>query len=629
MDEESQNEETAPAVDLSKFTSLEQFDQHIDGLKANPNAENLRLIREAVQARREFKDATASLAELEAELAAEQAAADEAAAEAAAQAEAEAAAVAEAEAIAEAAAGAPIEDQTDTDAEAAADAPAADPDLVAASLQNGDTADLSKAGTSQPTTASGGAPNIRRASLTAPMGQTWTTPGPITSNAKMAEALNKAVKGEGTASVFEFNMWDRSKVDESDILKAGLTGAQMDRILGVVDADGNEVEGGVAAPAALISKNNLNVHRATCGGCSGCDAILEYPDCFQDRGEPLGDSIAGIPADTCKWNVEPQKTLADVVEQQVYVYCGTDANGDPAAGILQADGTVVPIDPNDENTWKTVIDIETDCENRIPYSLEEFPLLFRVPRNEDVCNASSVQRELNRYLSLQSRFMEARKYAQIRAHAESVGHCFNLPAHLGDAQDDMVAFMNVITAIMDEQAGVEVFEGYNLAVPRGMVNWVQSRAQQRELVARLRGELGIENVVVPGSTGNSPYADAAYALNAGAKLDIDLCAEKYKTWSIVAYDPPQWRKPVGETVRIGVTDTFRDFDLAKMNARGIVIYRDETLLPVGCAPAIGMDMTLCASGVLPGRKCLDCDGACDAGAGAGCEWSGVAETPAG
>ena len=484
--------------------------------------------------------------------------------------------------VAEAAEGAEIVDETVVVSEepaAPADTVEANPELIAAAVAAPVTTDPA------PTAAAPVA--ARKAQVYHLKGHSKQA---IDSVSDMETKLKAAFRSGGDAEVFEFPVWDRAGVGEANILKSSNSAAVNDRIMGVTDASGNPLVGVRDFRSAAINR---------AANCDDCDNILETPDCFATYPESLGAVFQAIPADTCAWNVRKQQTLADL-DQQVYVYCGTDAAGNPSAGIMQPDGTVVAIDAADESTWKSVVEIKTTLGPKSKYSLEEFPLLFTVDRDVDFCSDDGeVTRTLNRYFALQSRFMEDRKLNILRSWGLDNGFA----AELGAKSDlgmltDMSLLLNTIAGVIQNQAGVDALEGYYLAVPGGMSQWVNAHGP---VTQQLSDNFGLAGIVEVGGTG--PYADAAtYPITPGSKLTVDAAAELLKSWEFVAFDPTQWRKPVGETVRIGVNDTFRDFNLARQNKRGIVVYRDETLIPVGCVPSVCLDAELCNVPLDPARS---------------------------
>lgn len=556
-------EETAAPV-LADFTSVEQFDEHIATLRENPTAANLVAVAEATAAKADYENALAVVA------AAEQAVAD-----------------ADTEDITEVTA--ETEEDADTDTEdVTVEADEVDRELLNASVASTATGDT----TDQEPTKPAGAKS-RKAQVNHVIGHSKT---PVKDVGDMENKFRAALKGSGEALVFEFPVWDREQVGEENILREATKTAEADRIMGLIDESGNPLDG------VRSFQKASRVHRASCGGCSDCGAAFETPDCFAEYGEPLGDCFDAIPADTCSWSVEKQMTLADL-DQQVYVYCAEDAEGNETAGIVNAEGAVIPIDPAAPETWKKVIPITTTCGDKTLHSLEEFPLLFTIDRKTDKCaKEGAVTRTLNRYFAFQSQFMEARKKAQLRAWGLDNGFAAALAAPSGIGLGyDLATLLNTIAGVIQAQAGVDALEGYKLAVPEGMPAWVNCAAPNA--IAELADKTGIAGLVECGGT--SPYGDAAaYPITPGAKIPVDALAEALKSWEFVAFDPTQWRKPVGETVRIGVTDTFRDMDLAAQNRRGIVIYRDETLIPVGCVPSVCLDATLCNIPVEPARSAV-------------------------
>lgn len=582
MSGETEETTEVVATDLSAFTSIEEFDAHIAELADSPSVANLRLQTEAVAARAAYESAQADLA--------------------AALAEAEVIAAAE-QVVAEVGS----EDEVPADADVVEQVveEQVDTELLAASVSSVSVVDP------QPT---GAEPvRSRRAQVRHHMG---TTSEIVADAADLEKKFTAAFKGEGsTTELFSFPVWDRELVGEANVLKATNTPHENDRILGLVDNDGNRIEGLRDFRKANVHKAGVGgrVHRAECGGCSDCGNSFETPDCFAEFGEPLADCFDATPADACKFNVEKQVTLADA-DQQVYVYCAVDAEGKATSGILQPDGSVVPIDPKSPDTWKNVIPIETACGDKKGYSLEEFPLLFTVDRKTDMCDKpGTVTRTLNRYFAHQSRFMEARKKAILTDWANDNGFGITLagPSGIG-LEHDFSSLLSVLAAAIQAQAGVDSLEGAKLAVPGGMAAWAECASPG--IINRLADKHGLAGLVECGGTG--PYANAEkYTIGVDAegvaapKIALNVLAESLKTWQFVSFVPSQWRMPTGETTRIGVTDTFRDMDLAAQNKRGIVIYRDQTLFPVGCVPSSCYEATLCNVPTEPARSAIaGCEG---------------------
>lgn len=551
--------ETPP--DVASFTTIEQFDARIAELRDSPTTANLVALTEVAAARDAHRDA--------------EAAADAALNPPAAEAPSDAT---------EPAAPALIADP----------APVADPALVAASVAPVATP---AAADGDPTPTQSERPHRRRATINAVAGQTYITPGPVTSNAALARALNAAAKGSGDATVLTFAQWDREQIADRDILKASNSPGDNARILGITDEHYNEVD---VTSYRSATVQRAKVHRADCGGCSDCGSMLDRPDSFRDYPEPLGDTIDSVPADSCAWNLHDETGIG-AGTQEVYVYCGKDSEDADASGILQEDGTVIPIDPANPATWKsTQANIAIDFSAKTRYSLEEFPLLFTVDRAADMCDEENVSRTINKYLAVQSRLMDARKFGIITAKAVADGHAGTVAAGISDSSDDLVAFLGVFLAAIAESTGVEL-DGSVLAAPVGFQYWVNARTRRANLADRLNDTFGISRIVEIQGIASSPFLKT---FTPATPLAFDLDAEVEKAVPIAVYDPRKWRKPTGETVRIGVTDKFRDFDLAQQNKRGVVVLRDETLIPVAVAPAASAVLTLCASGTEPGRVTL-------------------------
>lgn len=571
-----EDETTPETPEMASFTSVDEFDARIAELKANPVAANLSPLADAIEAKVQFEAGLAAVA-----------AAEEAAAAALESPDDEAD-----EPVAEIVSEDVVEDEPEV---------VADPELIAASVA------VPAAPKSDPTP-TGGDRKTRKAQVRHVLQHSSV---PLESVKDIEKAFRGALGASGTIeTVLEFPRWDREEVGEENVLKATNTAQQNDRIMGVVDADGNPLSQ-VRDFRANVARAGARIHRASCDGCDGCGGVLETPDCFVDYGEPLGDCFDAVAADSCSYNVQKQQTLADL-DQQVYLYCPPDdADGNPQEpGIYNAEtDTVTPIDPDDPSTWKAFTEIKTSCGDKTKYGLEEFPLLFTIDRKTDKCaEDGAVIRTLNRYFALQSRFMEARKMTILGDWATNNGFGAALAAPSGVGLEyDFGSLLSTAAAAISAQAGVDALEGFKLAVPAGMTAWAECASPG--IIDRLADKHGLAGLVEVGGTG--PYSDPkAYPVGVDAegvpapKIPVEPLAEALKTWEFVAFDPTQWVKPVDETVRIGMTDTFRDFNLARQNKRGIVIYRDEALIPVGCVPSVCFEGTMCNVPLLPARSAI-------------------------
>lgn len=421
---------------------------------------------------------------------------------------------------------------------------------------------------------------VRKASFEFVGTQKFATEGAVGSNEDLSRALNRAARSGGDTPMLVQRSFDPSG---DDVMRADTTQTEVNRLLGI------NVETG-------------QIERAAIGCADQCGPILESQDCL-DAASPVSDKIQSVAMDGCSVRVRKYDPDSDP-KLFTFVHCFETPEGEFISGLQDAEGNVTPIDAANEESWKPLNEIKGGCEYEV-FTPVETGMVVKIGRNADICSPENVQRTLNRWMGS----YEKRRDAVLMTNAEAIALNRGFVFEGGGAVAGEGAADTVSAVLADAMPILECATDCDVTfdcafVVSGAEKWMNARTREGARMRDMLAECGVNDIVgyTPLDKADNPFYQP---VTPGAPI-TGLGAPAPKDIKIVLMNSGLMRQGRTPELRIGFTDQWRDFDLARQNCRGVFFESGSTLIPLGDVPLAVLTVTACNSGMNPGYYDASC-----------------------